>query len=478
MENNPILKIKSAGPINEANIEIKKINIVGGVNGSGKTTVAKLLYCFLKVASEKRNHHFYKEFVDKVNEFNEFFNHLEIQTVKDDFKYDDSYENVLNEFKFSKGLFFKFKLDKEYFPKDWPYEEGYEYFFGEIDSLIDILDGKTDNPNLEILQSLMHSEFIINLFESHVDFARGNFNLKKDIPYNSQSESIDFKMGSFKFISNNLDDSQLECDEYIPDVFYIDTSSIFDLSRPNFTQEHILHLRDTLDEEPEWWKNIKNYVSEDFLENLIFDKSILEEDDDRLPNDFKKELNWMLDDPEYNLSEETKEILSKIENIIHGRYLTRDTAYCFTKEMGSEIISTAYLNNTPSGIKQIGIIQLLLSKEKLKNGSYIIIDEPEVNLHPDWQFKLAEILVLLAKELDITLYINSHSPVFIESMDAFIEFYDMENEVNYYLSEETEIYDKYNFNKINSDELYKIYDNLGNAYDLIDQLRLKKHMGE
>lgn len=390
-----------------------------------------------------------------VNSFNESFNSLEIQNVKDDFKYDDSYENVLNEYKLAKGLFIKYKLYNKFFPKELSYEEGYELFFGEIDSLINILEGKTDNPTLESLLSLMHEEFIINLFESHIDFAIGSFDLKYNDVTDSQSESIDFEMGSFKFISNNLIDSKFECDENIPDVFYIDTSSIFDLSRPNFTQEHISYLRDTLDEEPEWWKNIKNYVSDDFLENLIFDKSILEDDDDRLPSDFKKKLKVMLDDPEYNLSSETKEILYKIQNIIDGRYLTRDTAYCFTKEHGDSI-STAYLNNTPSGIKQIGVIQLLLSKEKLKNGSYLIIDEPEVNLHPDWQFKLAEIFVLLAKELDITLYINSHSPIFIESMDAFIEFYGMENEVNYYLSEETEIYDRFDFNKINSDELYKI----------------------
>lgn len=477
MENNPILKIKSAGPINEANIEINKINIVGGINGSGKTTVAKLLYCFFKVVSDKRNQHFYKRFVDMVNGFNEGFNSFEIKKVKDDFKYDDPYEKVLNEFKLTKGLFFKHKLDADFFPQYGSYEEGYDFLFGEFDSLIDILDGKNDNPALESLQSLMHEEFIINLFESHMDFAIGDLNLKYDKLTDTQSESIDFEMDSFKFMSNNLKESKFECDENIPDVFYIDTSSIFDLNRPNFIQEHTSHLRDTLDEEPEWWKDLYNYVPESFLEQILWDDSILQDYDDRLPNDFKKEIRGMLNDPEHNLSEETKEILSKIQNIIDGRYLTRDTSYCFTKEHG-DAISTAYLNNTPSGIKQIGIIQLLLSKGKLKKGSYIIIDEPEVNLHPDWQFKLAEILVLLAKELDITLYINSHSPIFIESMDAFLEFYGMENEVNYYLSEETEIYDRYNFNKINSDELYKIYDNLGNAYDLIDQLRLRKHMGE
>ena len=140
MENNPILKIKSAGPINEANIEIKKINIVGGVNGSGKTTVAKLLYCFFKVLSDKKTHPFYKQFVDRVNSLNESFNSLGIEDVKDDFKYDDPYENVLSEFKLVKGLFIKNKLYNDFFPQELSYEEGYELFFGEFDSLINILE--------------------------------------------------------------------------------------------------------------------------------------------------------------------------------------------------------------------------------------------------------------------------------------------------------------------------------------------------
>lgn len=86
----------------------------------------------------------------------------------------------------------------------------------------------------------------------------------------------------------------------------------------------------------------------------------------------------------------------------------------------------------------------------------MIIDEPEVNLHPEWQFRFAEILVILAKELDITIYLNSHSPTFIESIDAFSEFYDMEEDIYYYLTRESEIEGKFDFIKVNSNELYKI----------------------
>lgn len=40
-------KIQNIGPIHEANFNLGKLNIVGGINGSGKSTAAKILYSFL-----------------------------------------------------------------------------------------------------------------------------------------------------------------------------------------------------------------------------------------------------------------------------------------------------------------------------------------------------------------------------------------------------------------------------------------------
>ena len=51
MSNNLNFEIKNFGLINEANIELNKINVVGGINSSGKSTASKLLYCLLKANS-------------------------------------------------------------------------------------------------------------------------------------------------------------------------------------------------------------------------------------------------------------------------------------------------------------------------------------------------------------------------------------------------------------------------------------------
>ena len=132
------------------------------------------------------------------------------------------------------------------------------------------------------------------------------------------------------------------------------------------------------------------------------------------------------------------------------------------------------MQNTASGIKQIGVIQLLLSNRKLKEDSFLIIDEPEVNLHPKWQFKLAEILTLLVCELNIKIYINSHCPLFIEAMEVFTKKYGLDEDTNYYMSEKSDNPDAYDIvGKYDLDNLYELYENLAEPYNLIDSIDLK-----
>ena len=51
MSENIQLEIKNIGPIHEANIDLGKLNIIGGANSTGKSTSSRLLYCFLFSAS-------------------------------------------------------------------------------------------------------------------------------------------------------------------------------------------------------------------------------------------------------------------------------------------------------------------------------------------------------------------------------------------------------------------------------------------
>ena len=131
-----------------------------------------------------------------------------------------------------------------------------------------------------------------------------------------------------------------------------------------------------------------------------------------------------------------------------------------------------HMSNTASGIKQIGIIQLLLGNRKLKENSFLIIDEPEVNLHPEWQVKLAEILVVLAKNLNIYIYINTHSPMFIEAMSLYSQYYDLLEDTNIYLTEKHRT-GGFTFKKIDSNDMGAVYENLSRPYDDLDEIKAK-----
>lgn len=420
-------EIKDFGNINQANIKLNKITIVGGVNDSGKSTACKLLYCFLKSNFLSQKESVMDVLVDEFNTI--FTNPPQDFTVDDDFEYMiQEYEKVRDEVnEYSNG-----KLKTK-----------------NVDSLIKLLklfDSKKikSNPLLQnmifsaIVEELLYKEGLIR-FHGYSKFYSSSLEsiVKIDLPPNHKERS-------FSTVPNYLPNCKTKGNiTYSPNVYYIDSFSILNIFNHEKSEFN-------LDESNSF--GLVNHV--DSLINDIYEMG---------------NVGSIIWDPIYS------EVINKINDLISGDFQPTFFTNDFSFQKEDVILIPTY--NTSSGIKQIGVLELLLKKDKLKPGSFLIIDEPEVNLHPEWQFKFAEILVLLAKEANIKIYINSHSPMFIEAMDAFIEFNDMENDVNYYLTDKSsENENKFDFNKINSNELYKIYENLGNGYKLINQLRLRKRL--
>lgn len=73
MQNEFKLNIENFGPINEAKLDINNLNIVGGVNASGKSFSARLLFCIVTALSNEgkkiNNQSVKKLFMDFINKY-------------------------------------------------------------------------------------------------------------------------------------------------------------------------------------------------------------------------------------------------------------------------------------------------------------------------------------------------------------------------------------------------------------------------
>ena len=164
----------------------------------------------------------------------------------------------------------------------------------------------------------------------------------------------------------------------------------------------------------------------------------------------------------------------RVDHIIHIKEALEgdETKESENIDIIRNIIKENCLNTTSSGIKEIGIIELLLKNNRLKENSFLIIDEPESSLHPEWEIRFAEILVLLVKDLSIHIYLNSHSPMFIEAISLYSQYYDLLEDTNFYLTQKS-VEDKFYFKKINPKNMGEVYENLTKPYDELDKLKAK-----
>jgi predicted ATPase len=80
------------------------------------------------------------------------------------------------------------------------------------------------------------------------------------------------------------------------------------------------------------------------------------------------------------------------------------------------------MSETAEGIKKLGLLQTLIRNRKIKQGTILFIDEPEVNLHPKAIVGLVEMLFHLAR-VGIQIYIATHSYFILKRFELFAREY-------------------------------------------------------
>ena len=399
------LKIRNVGKIDSADIEIKGITIIAGLNGTGKSTVSRSLFAmFHSFSNMSRRINWEKQYaIERLFFSSNYF--LEIYFLTEGDKNIEEISAVLAG-----------KTDKKNVHDILVrYFNNHELVEEVIDKIIKI-NSATD----ESLQNEIISEIFLDEFNGYITNIRSH-----------KDSQIELKIKDFKIkILFNNNDELLEVKErkeleheivYIDDPFIIDfhnirkdgeTNSLLSRTSGNTTN----HRRSLL----------SHYMNNKAL--TLVDKANLK---DKLTLVYKKINNILGSD--MSLFETNNDGMSRV---------TR------TKGLSLDSLS--------SGMKTFYLIKSLIDNGTIVQNGTLILDEPEVHLHPDWQVTLAEVIVLLQREMGLHILINTHSPYFLRAIEVFSGKYDTEDVIKYYLSYNEGDNAKMKDVTFNISEIYKV----------------------
>jgi AAA15 family ATPase/GTPase len=114
-----------------------------------------------------------------------------------------------------------------------------------------------------------------------------------------------------------------------------------------------------------------------------------------------------------------QQILKKLDNLMIDGQIRFDKQRFIFKRGNTQYA----MSETAEGIKKLAIFNLLIRNRKIKNGTIIFIDEPEVNLHPKAIVGLVEMLFHAARA-GIQIYIATHSYFVLKRFELLARQYD------------------------------------------------------
>ncbi len=115
------------------------------------------------------------------------------------------------------------------------------------------------------------------------------------------------------------------------------------------------------------------------------------------------------------LAEEYPDVLKQFADIIGGSYRTRNNELYFIPK-GTKIRLS--MGESSSGVRSMVDIGFYL-RHTAERGDLLMVDEPELNLHPENQRRIAQLFARLAN-LGIKVFITTHSDYIVKELNTLI----------------------------------------------------------
>lgn len=391
------LSIKDYRAVKSAEIDLNGITVISGVNGSGKSSISRLLYYAFKYAND------YESIVSnsveqELRQIGRLVNNLIMGTSRGMSSVD--MRNYYRRAEESNSIDAKIdaycaalELFKEYVIRNDNTFDVNDNYLKRIKSIIEdsILDKRRnkDIPLSEMIDNVIKKTLGIKEKVYGLSSSRGYILYKRYLTEILEDDLKSVKISEYGIPFVGKEVSNVPVLNYIQQSVYIDTPMIVGMNR---------------------------YVWYPMME-------------------YWKDLNKFLETPAQKSYSHA--INQYIKNVIHGASYYDDTHSFkgnmrFRRDDGLEID----LLDSATGIKSFSLLQTLLRNGVLSENTLLIIDEPEAHLHPQWIVEYARIIIMLHKKIGVKFFIASHSTDFVSAIKYIAEKQKTQKNLSFYLAEE------------------------------------------
>lgn len=438
------LKIRNFAKVNQADILIDGITVIAGENNTGKSTIGKILFSLFnsisgideKVVEQRkreiersvvltlRNYMMHNSSENLNTSDNFYISHITGRFITERLNNEEDFELDNNRFRTIISDSLLKALDKQ----DLSVGET-EY----INELVDLLVEKA-NPIINLSEKSIILELLTRrfnqIFNNQINCLTDKHSEAKVVlKVKNKPIEVIFEGNKCKKFENEI--SLLNKAIYIDNPYIVDSLD---------KREFINPMGDYLNPMDEYLRKL--IVSDDnidVMDGII--ESVL-------------------------VKEKLEEIYRALNCVVDGQIIEQNSNEFYLQKDGYK--DPIHFGNLSNGLKAFVLVKMLLEKGILKEKDVLILDEPEIHLHPQWQVIYAEIIVLLQKHFDLSIIVTTHSPYFLDAINLYSIKHDIDKKVNYYLSS----IDNYNVTmEFVTDNIDKIYKKMSTPVDELETLR-------